>query len=148
WLIPKEEGEPKVNEEDVSDFDEQIYDTFKNGIIKLKYLNTTGIEVAADILICRSETELKQQIYEFDNPDTTKVKVISVPYLQTTNEKELQEIQVQIQQTDLEYLLEEITYIGTRLGLYSEPGTPLTGSIQMQAELIIEVQMGDHLLED
>lgn len=146
WIIPQEDGEPQTNEEDVADFDQDIYDTFKNGRINLKYINTTGVDVKAEILISATENDLVQQLYQFENPDTTKITIISIPYLETTNET--MEKQVEVKQTDLKYLLQDTAYIGSRIGVYSEQGTPLSGSVQIQAELEVQILAGDHLLDD
>lgn len=148
WIIPQEDGQPQTNEEDVEDFDQNIYDTFKNGRINLCYINTTGVDVAVQIMIARNEADLLEQLYEIQEPDTTKVKLISIPYLETTNGTEFMEKQVVIEQADLEFLLQDRAYIGSRIGLYSEQGTPLSGGVQIQAELEIDVLAGDHLLDD
>jgi hypothetical protein len=58
------------------------------------------------------------------------------------------EKQVEVKQTDLKYLLQDTAYIGSRIGVYSEQGTPLSGSVQIQAELEVQILAGDHLLDD
>jgi hypothetical protein len=104
------------------------------------------VDVKAEILISATENDLVQQLYQFENPDTTKITIISIPYLETTNET--MEKQVEVKQTDLKYLLQDTAYIASRIGVYSEQGTPLSGSVQIQAELEVQILAGDHLLDD
>ena len=140
WVIPQEDGEAMIQEEEV-ELDQEQYNAFQSASLKLTYINTTGMEVAAEVLLSDNENNVLDELYNFDNPDMSLVDIIEIPGLETTSEGESGELEINLNQDDLSYFLNNITYVASRINLISEGQHALAGEVQLigKAEIIIRI---------
>jgi len=145
WLIPKnKEGKPDVQSVDVKDFEQQHIDAFQHAILTMNYNNTLGMDTAAKILISEQKAE---DFTELTNPDTTLFKIIEVPLLTQTTSSSPNEIQIEVLQSDLEYFVADSVFIIPKIQLLSDEGSPLSGSIHLNAKVEVEFEVSSGLTE-
>ncbi|MCD4797316.1 MAG: hypothetical protein K8R49_09155 [Candidatus Cloacimonetes bacterium] len=148
WIIPLDNGEIEINEEDVADFDETIYDAFKYGKVIFKYWNTSGMELGFDLLVSDDSTNVLEEIFNFENPDTTKVQMFRIPLMEETTDSTYGEYELNITQDKLDFFLADSVYIVPRINISSQGAQPWTGGITIQGDLSIEVFISSELFED
>lgn len=147
WVIPTDNGEISINEEEI-ELSENEYDAFQSASLTITYKNTTGLNVAADILMAENKADIAQEIYHYNNADTTKVNLIRIPMLEETTAEETKELNIDILQKDLSYFLSDYTYLSSRLKLVSEGTQPLSGGVEMLVKAEIVIKISQSLLED
>ncbi|MCF7919368.1 MAG: hypothetical protein K9N06_05590 [Candidatus Cloacimonetes bacterium] len=145
WVIPTEDGESKIAEEEIA-LEQQYYDAFQGAEILLTYINTTGSMVNGEILLSDTREHIAEEIYNFDNPDMEVVDIISIPALAETGIADSLEMSIIIEQEDLGYLLEDISYIGSRLRLVSTGEQALSGEVKLTAKVKLKVNISDDLI--
>ena len=140
WVIPRQDGEIVISEEDV-ELKQEEFDAFQSASLKLTYINTTGMQVGAEVLLSDSENNIMNEIYHYENPDTSIVDLIVMPGLETTLEGETKELMIDLNQKDLSYFLKDLTYVASRINLVSDGEHALAGEIQLvgMAEIIIRI---------
>lgn len=148
WIIPLENGEIEISEEDVADFDEAIYNAFKYGRVIFKYWNTSGMELGFDLLVSDDSTYVLEEIFNFENPDSTKVQMFRVPLMEETTDSTYGEYELNITQNQLDFFLADSVYIVPRINISSDGEQPWTGGITIQGDLSIEVFISSELFED
>jgi hypothetical protein len=148
WIIPLENGEIEISEEDVADFDEAIYNAFKYGRVIFKYWNTSGMELGFDLLVSDDSTNVLEEVFNFENPDSTKVQMFRVPLMEETTDSTYGEYELNITQEQLDFFLADSVYIVPRINISSEGAQPWTGGITIQGDLSIEVFISSELFED
>jgi hypothetical protein len=148
WIIPLENGEIEISEEDVADFDEAIYNAFKYGKVIFKYWNTSGMELGFDLLVSDDSTNVLEEVFNFENPDSTKVQMFRVPLMEITTDSTYGEYELNITQEQLDFFLADSVYIVPRINISSEGAQPWTGGITIQGDLSIEVFISSELFED
>lgn len=145
WIIPRNDnGEPDVQKVDTKEFGQEIIDTYLNGKVFIHYNNNLGIDSGANVLISLHKPEGFEELMV---ADTTSYTVIKVPSMLYSNGNELETIEVDISRNDLNFFLADSVYIVPKLRLYSEPGTPLSGAIKLQAGLSLELEISSDLIE-
>jgi hypothetical protein len=147
WVIPREDGELMVQEEEI-ELDDNEYDAFQSGSLKLVYTNSTGLSVALDILLSDSEANVIGELYNFENPDLNKVDIITIPALEETLEGESKELTIELDQTDLDYFMSDYTYVGSRLHLVSAGTQALSGVVDLLGQAEIVIRISNDLVED
>jgi hypothetical protein len=145
WIIPTEDGEANISEEAI-ELEQEQYDAFVSAKVLLSYINTTGASVHGDILLSDSEAKVENQLRNYDNTNLNIVDVISIPELMETSATDSLQMSIEIAQEDLSFLLEEMTYVGSRLKLLSTGEQPLAGEVKMLARVILTVQVSHDLI--
>ena len=148
WIIPLENGEIEITEENVEDFDETIYNAFNYGKIIFKYWNTSGMELGFDLLVSDDSTNVLDNIFEFENPNLNEVQMFRVPLMEITTDSTYGEYELNITQDQLDFFLADSVYIVPRINIRSEGSQPWTGGITIQGDLAIEVFISSELFED
>jgi len=148
WLVPMKNNEVLVDTVKTGDFQQKYYDAFISGGCDFKYLNTAGVEMKSEILIARNKEDILSEIYHFDNPDTSKITLIEIPYLETTENSVYKDISIVMQQNDLDYFLEDSVFVCPRFNVYSEGEHPLSGGVKLLGELNLEFIASDELIHD
>ena len=140
WVIPRQDGEIVVSEEDI-ELKQEEFDAFQSASLKLTYINTTGMEVGAEVLLSDSENNVLNEIYHYENPDTSIVDLIVMPGLEPTLEGETKDLIIDLYQEDLSYFLKNLTYVASRINLVSDGEHALAGEVQLvgKAEIIIRI---------
>jgi len=140
WVIPRQDGEIVVSEEDI-ELKQEEFDAFQSASLKLTYINTTGMQVGAEVLLSDSENNIMNEIYHYENPDTSIVDLIVMPGLEPTLEGETKDLIIDLYQEDLSYFLKNLTYVASRINLVSDGEHALAGEIQLvgMAEIIIRI---------
>ena len=147
WVIPREDGEVMVTEEEI-ELDENEYNAFKSASLKLVYTNNTGLGISADILLSDSEENVINELYHFENTNLNNVDVIEVMDLEETMAGESKELTIELTQTDLDYLLSDFTYVGSRLHLLSSGTQALSGVVELIGQVEIVITISNDLIED
>lgn len=148
WIIPQEDGEIQISTFDTVDYEQEQYDSFRSGSLKLYYINPTGVEMAAQILVSEQEQFILDNIYEIVSPDTNEVQIFDIPLIETTNDSIFGEVEFVIQQYETEVFLEDSVFIATRFYLFSEGLEPLNGGIHMIGELFLELLINEDLINE
>ena len=148
WILPKDNGEYKISKVDVKDFDQSIYDTFKKGVFYFEYLNSTGVQLYADVLISDDSLSIFQEMRHYYNTDTTKVKLFEIPSIETTNDTIFKSIEIEINQDDLNYFLADFVFIFQRLNFYSSGQNPISGGLKIRGEINVDLTIGSHLVKN
>jgi hypothetical protein len=148
WIIPLENGEIEISEEDVADFDEAIYNAFNYGKVIFKYWNTSGMELGFDLLVSDDSTNVLEEIFNFEDPDSTKVQMFRIPLMEETTDSTYGEYELDITQDQLDFFLSDSVYIVPRINIRSEGAQPWTGGITIQGDLSIEVFISSELFDD
>ena len=140
WVIPRQDGEIVVSEEDI-ELKQEEFDAFQSASLKLTYINTTGMQVGAEVLLSDSENNVLNEIYHYENPDTSIVDLIVMPGLEPTLEGETKDLIIDLYQEDLSYFLKNLTYVASRINLVSDGEHALAGEVQLvgKAEIIIRI---------
>jgi hypothetical protein len=120
-------------------------DAFINASLSLKYNNTLGFSTSARILISPVKiTDFNELVVA----DTTQMTVINVPMIQKSVGTALDSLPpIQITQDDLEYFVGDSIFVISKILLQSEQGEPLSGGVQMQGLISVEVEVSNDLLE-
>jgi len=145
WIIPIEDGETNISEEDI-ELEQEQYDAFVSAEILLTYKNTTGASVQGEILLSDSKAKVEGQLRNYDNTNLNLVDVITIPELMETSGTDSLQMSIDIAQEDLSYLLKDMTYVGSRLRLVSTGDQPLAGEVQMSAKVILTVHISNDLI--
>jgi len=99
------------------------------------------MEVGAEVLLSDSENNVLNEIYHYENPDTSIVDLIVMPGLEPTLEGETKDLIIDLYQEDLSYFLKNLTYVASRINLVSDGEHALAGEVQLvgKAEIIIRI---------
>jgi hypothetical protein len=145
WVIPKNDnGDPDIQVIETQDIEQQHVDAFQHATLTLKYSNTMGVEAGTNILF---SNQLASGFNELINPDTTKYTIITVPTLQQTTGSQVEEIEITLTQYDLQRFVADSVYVVPKIRLISNEGTPLSGELQLQASMEIEVEVSSELTD-
>jgi hypothetical protein len=147
WVLPTKDGEVLVNEEEIA-LEQKIYDSFQTASLRLTYTNTTGVAVSGDIIISDTRMNVDEQMHNYGELNTDVVDVIQIPELQVTGERDSQVIDIAINQTDLNYFMNDVSFIGSRLHLLSTGEQPLAGEVKLTAKIIMNMQVSNDLVSD
>lgn len=147
WVIPKEDGEILITEEEV-DLEQNQYDAFKSAELELYYVNTTGLSARGDVFIAASEANIEQNITDFENNEFDWLDVINIPQIFDTTESGERVATITVNKEDINYLLEEKTYIASRLKLSSDGEEAISGEVSLMAKLKVTVEVSNDLMED
>ena len=148
WMVPMENGEIMIDTIKTVDFTQKYYDAFVSGNIDFDYLNSSGVEMKSELLFARDRNDIIDEIYNFDDPDTTKITLIKIPYLETTEDSIFKEISVIVKQSDLEYFLEDTVFVCPRFNVFSNGDQPVSGGIKLLGELNTEIIANEELFHD
>jgi hypothetical protein len=146
WVIPRnEDGTPMMERVNVDGIKQKQIDAFINASLSLKYNNTLGFSTSARILISPVKiTDFNELVVA----DTTQMTVINVPMIQKSVGTALDSLPpIQITQDDLEYFVGDSIFVISKILLQSEQGEPLSGGVQMQGLISVEVEVSNDLLE-
>ncbi|MDO9576611.1 MAG: hypothetical protein Q7J16_01870 [Candidatus Cloacimonadales bacterium] len=146
WAIPQDEdGNPQMDKIDTADIGQTEIDAFISAKLTLNYNNTLGFDTSAKILFSPEKTE---DFTELINPDTTQFTIIDVPYIhQSTGPGLEQVVEIELKHSDLEFFLGDSVFVVPKIQLISEEGFPLSGSIQLQGLMEIEVEFSSGLTD-
>jgi hypothetical protein len=100
-------------------------------------MNTSGMAVTGEILLSDTKSNILSQIYNYDEPDLEKVTIIAIPELSVTEGVEAAELVIEVDHADLDYFLEDFTYVSSRLKLTSSGETYLGGEVRLIGEMEI-----------
>lgn len=147
WFIPQEESEIRIGTIETKDFGQEHYDAFESGLINMTYQNSTGLEMGVDLFMSDNKDLLISEIYNFENPDTSLVKIIHIPMLEITDgfDKMAEAI---LQKSDLIFFLADSVYTIPRLHVFSAGDMPLGGELSLNAEVEVELLISDDLVDD
>lgn len=145
WVIPKnDDGDPDIQVIETKDIEQQHIDAFQHGLLKVKYSNTLGVNAGTNILF---SNQMASGFNELINPDTTQYTIITVPTLQQTSGTQMGEIEVNLTSHDLQYFVADSVFVVPKIRLISNEGTPISGAIQLQASMQIEVEISNELTD-
>ena len=145
WVIPIDgDGYPRVEKIDTEDIGQTEIDAFINAKLTLNYINTLGFNTGAKILISQQRMD---DLTELINPDTTLFTIINVPNIIQSAGPEMEQVEIGITQHDLEFFRGDSVFVIPKIQLFSEEGTPLSGSIEFQALIELEIEISSGLME-
>lgn len=147
WFIPKRDDEIRIETIETINFEQKHYDAFESGLITMTYQNSSGLEMGIDLFISDNKEFLSEEIYNFENPDTSLVKVIHVPMLETTDGSD-DMAGVTLLKSDLIFFLADSVYTAPRLHVYSSGAIPLGGELTLNAEVEVELLVSDELVDE
>lgn len=149
WIIPLDEGNINIEVMDTEAFEPKMFDAYNSGKIIFKYWNTTGMEVGFDVLVSDDSTTVLSEVYNFEEPDTTSsVEMFRVPLFEMTSGDNYKELEMIVQQEELSYFISDSVYTVPRVHIFSEGEDAWTGGLKIQADLVIEVNVSNDLIED
>ena len=145
-FIPKDEdGKPNIQEIDTESFTEKEHDAFVSGQFRLNYENTMGVSVGAKLLISSQRIDDFEQIIASDPSIFT---IIDIPLISQTTDDNSNEISVNLTKSQLDVLLADKVYIVPKLQVYSEAGTPISGSMKFRGIADLVLKVNNDLVED
>ena len=145
WVIPIDgDGYPRVEKIDTEDIGQTEIDAFINAKLTLNYINTLGFNTGAKILISQQRMD---DLTELINPDTTLFTIINVPNIIQSAGPEMEQVEIEITQRNLEFFRGDSVFVIPKIQLFSEEGTPLSGSIEFQALIELEIEISSGLME-
>ena len=145
WVIPRDEdGNPNVQTINTTDIGQTEIDAFNYAKLTLNYVNTLGFDTGANILISQQKAN---DFTELINPDTTLFTIIDVPYIVQSTGSGMEQVEIEITQNDLEFFVGDSIFVIPKILLFSEEGTPLSGSIEFQALIELEIEISNDLTE-
>ncbi|MDP8201122.1 MAG: hypothetical protein P9M11_03160 [Candidatus Tenebribacter burtonii] len=145
WVIPKDgDGNPRVEKIDTEDIGQTEIDAFLNAKLTLNYINTLGFDTGVKILISQQKTD---DFTELINPDTTLFTIINVPNIIQSTGPGMEQVEIEITKHDLEFFRRDSVFVIPKIQLFSEEGTPLSGSIELQALIELEIEISSGLME-
>ena len=147
WAMPAENDLPMITTEDTKDFDHKIYDSFRRGALIFEYTNTTGYELAADILVADDSIKIAEEMYNFTTTDTSKVQLFQIPKLEITA-SDPQEFEFSIEQNDLDFFLADSVYVGTRVFIYSTGIESFSGEVSMIGKVKLKILIDENLVKE
>ncbi len=106
------------------------------------------MELGFDLLVSDDSTNVLEEVFNFENPDSTKVQMFRVPLMEETTDSTYGEYELNITQEQLDFFLADSVYIIPRINISSEGAQPWTGGITIQGDLSIEVFISNELFED
>ena len=149
WIIPLDNGEINVDVMDTEAFDPTMFDAYNTGKIIFKYWNSTGMEVGFDILVAEDSTSVLSEIHNFDEPDSlSNVEMFRVPLFEQTSGDNYKELELTVLQEELNYFISDSVYTVPRIHIFSEGEDAWTGGLRIQADLVIEINISDDLIND
>jgi hypothetical protein len=149
WVIPLSSGEINIDVMDTEAFEPRMFESYNTGKIIFKYWNNTGMEVGFDILVSEDSTSVLSEIYNFEGPDSlSNVEMFRVPLFEQTSGDNYKELEVTVLQEELDYFISDSVYTAPRIHIFSEGEDAWTGGLKIQADLVIEVNIGDHLFDE
>jgi hypothetical protein len=145
WIIPKnEDGGPEVQMIDTKDIEENQLDAFISAKITLNHINTLGMDTTIQMMF--SEQEYNDFSF-IAAADTTIFTIIEVPDVVQSTGPDFVQTEVVITRSDLDLFLADSVFVVPRIQLESEPGTPFSGSIQIQGLMEIEIEVSSELAD-
>ncbi len=148
WIIPLDEGEFHIDAQDTEVFDQTMSDAYNTGKIIFKYWNNTGMEVGFDLLVSDDSTKVLAEIYNFEEPDTNNVQMFRVPLFEETSGDDYKQFELDVLQNELSYFVSDSVYTLPRVHIFSNGENPWTGGLKIQANLIIEINISNDLIND
>lgn len=148
WIIPLDDGEFSIETQDTEAFDQTMYDAYNSGIMIFKYLNNTGLEVGFDLLVSDESAKIYSEIYIFEEPDTNNVQMFRVPLFEETSGDNYKETEIVVSQSDLEFFINDSVFVFPRVHIVSEGEHPWTGGLKIQADLEIEIDISNDLINE
>jgi len=149
WIIPLDDGEINIDVQDTEVFDQTMSDAYNTGKIIFKYWNSTGMEVGFDILVSEDSTSVLSEIHNFEEPDPLgNVEMFRVPLFEQTSGDNYKELEMTVLREELKYFISDSVYTVPRIHIFSEGEDAWTGGLKIQADLVIEVNISDHLLDE
>ena len=148
WIIPLDDGEINIETQDTEVFDQTMSDAYNSGRINFKYWNDTGMEIGFDLLVSDDSTNVFTEIYNFEEPDTNIVKMFRVPLFEETSGDNFKQFELNVLQDELSFFISDSVFTLPRIHLYSQGENAWTGGLKVQAELIIEVNISDALINE
>lgn len=147
WIIPLDEGEFSIETQDTEAFEQPMQDAYSSGKIIFKYWNNTGMEVGFDFLVSDDSTKIFTEIFNFEEPDTNNVQMFRVPLLEETSGDNYKEFELNVLQSELGYFVNDSIYTIPRVHIFSDGDNPWTGGLQIQADLVIEINISSDLFD-
>jgi len=145
WVIPKnDDGEPQVEKIDTADIEENQLDAFVSAKLTLGHINTLGFDTSIQVLFSQ---EKYTDFSVIATADTTIFTIIEVPEIVQSSGPEMLQTEVVITRSDLDFFLGDSVFVVPKVQLYSEEGTPLSGSIELQALIEFEIEISSGLTE-
>ncbi|NQT65376.1 MAG: hypothetical protein HQ554_04280 [FCB group bacterium] len=149
WIIPLDDGEINIDVMDTEAFEPRMFDAYNTGDIIFKYWNSTGMEVGFDILVSEDSTSVLSEIHNFEEPDPLgNVEMFRVPLFEQTSGDNYKELEMTVLREELKYFISDSVYTVPRIHIFSEGEDAWTGGLKIQADLVIEVNISDDLLDE
>ncbi|MBL7148583.1 MAG: hypothetical protein ISS80_00745 [Candidatus Cloacimonetes bacterium] len=147
WIIPLDEGEINIEVEDVSDFKQEMQDSYQSGKMIFKYWNVSGMEVAFDILFSDDSTQVLDQVFNFEDSVLVGVEMFRVPLLEITSDTIYKEVELNITQDELDYFVGDSIYVVPRIQVISAGTQPWAGGIRVQGDIVLEIEINSDLID-
>ncbi len=147
WIIPLDDGEFSIETQDTEAFEQKHINAYNSGKIVFKYWNNTGMEVGFDFLVSDDSLNILAEIYNFVEPDTNSVQMFRVPLFEETSGDNYKEFELDVLQSELNYFVNDSIYTIPRIHVFSEGEIPWTGGLRIQADLVIEINVSNDLVE-
>ncbi len=148
WIIPLEDGEINIEVQDTEAFEPKMFDAYNSGRIRFKYWNSSGMELGFDLLVSDDSTNVFTEIYNFEEPDTNLVQMFRVPLFEETSGDNFKQFELNVLQDELSFFISDSVFTIPRIHIYSTGENAWTGGLTVQAELIIEVNISDALINE
>lgn len=144
FVLENDDDTPTITAVNTTEFDDEKFDAFQNGKIVIEYINTTGVQVVADILIAKDSLQIFEFIYEYENtPDSLIFVSDSLLF-----SAESQFFEIELAQADLEMFIADSVFVGSRINVYSNGLQPFGGGVEIIGELQLEIKINEDLVED
>jgi len=147
WVIPLEDGDFLIDVRDSEAFEPRMFDAYNDGKVLIKYWNNTGMELGFDLLVSADSASVYTEVYNFEEPDTSLVKMFRVPLLEETSGDEFKEFELQVDQDELSFFKRDSVFTLSRVHIFSNGENPWTGGLHILAELEIEITVSDELID-
>ncbi len=144
WIIPLDEGEISIDAQDTEEFEQRMLDAYNNGRLKFKYWNNTGMELGFDLLVSDDSSNVFAEVYNFEEPDTNVVRMFRVPLI----EENYGEYELPVEWYELSYFVSDSVFSLPRVHIVSDGEDPWTGGLRIQADLIVEIDVSNDLLDE
>jgi len=148
WVIPLEDGEVLIDVRDSEAFEPEMFDAYNFGKIFFKYWNNTGMELGFDLLVSDDSASVYTEVHNFEEPDTSLVKMFRIPLLEETEGDEYNEFELQVAQDELSFFRRDSVFTLSRVHIFSNGENPWTGGLHIQAELEIEIIVSEELIDE
>ena len=104
-----------------------------------------GVSVGVELLISSQRIDDFEQIIDGDSNIFT---IINIPMINQTTDDNSNDIVVDITKSQLEVMLADEVYIVPKIQVYSDVGSPISGSIKFIGMADLVLKINNNLVED